>query len=103
GRRGCARLRRARTRRHAMTRVSVLVQSHNRPEGLKRALQSLQMQTFRDFDVVISDDSASEADILEVVNGPAGAGLDIRLRHTGPCGAAESMREAFGRSTGAYI
>ena len=86
-----------------MSRVSVIIQSHNRPQGLKRALQSLQMQTFREFEVLISDDSASAAEIQEVVSGPAAAGLDIDMRHTEPCGAAESMREAFGRSSYEYI
>jgi hypothetical protein len=86
-----------------MSRVSVIIQSHNRPDGLKRALQSLQMQTFKDFEVLISDDSASEAEILDVLSGHAAAGLDIDMRHTAPCGAAESMREAFGRSSCEYI
>jgi glycosyltransferase involved in cell wall biosynthesis len=86
-----------------MSRVSVIIQSHNRPQGLKRALQSLQMQTFAEFEVLISDDSASAAEIQEVVSGPAAAGLHIDMRHTGPCGAAESMREAFGRSSCEYI
>ena len=86
-----------------MSRVSVIIQSHDRPNGLKRALQSLQMQTFKGFEVLISDDSASEADIRDVVSGPAAAGLDIDMRHTAPCGAAESMREAFGRSSCEYI
>lgn len=86
-----------------MSRVSVIIQSHNRPHGLKRALQSLQMQTFKDFEVLISDDSASETEIVDVVSGPAAAGLDVDMRHTAPCGAAESMREAFGRSSYEYI
>lgn len=80
-------------------KVSVIIQSHNRPQGLKRALQSLQMQTFKDFEVVISDDSASSNEILGVLEGPAAAELDIKFRHTAPCGAAESMREAYGRTS----
>ena len=87
-----------------MPRISVIVQSHNRPQGLRRALLSLQMQSFRDFEVVISDDSVTMQEaVQEVLAGPAAAGLDIRFRMTAPCGAAESMREAFGRSTGEYI
>lgn len=86
-----------------MSRVSVIIQSHNRPQGLKRALQSLQMQTFREFEVLVSDDSTSAAEIQEVVSGPAAAGLHIDMRHTAPCGAAESMREGVARSSFQYI
>ncbi|MFZ4479527.1 MAG: glycosyltransferase family 2 protein [Rhodoferax sp.] len=84
-------------------RISVIIQSHNRSEGLKRALFSLQMQTFKDFEVVISDDSDDKHQILDVLNGPAGKGLDIHFRHTEPCGAAQSMREAFDRTRFEYI
>jgi hypothetical protein len=84
-------------------RISVIIQSHNRPEGLKRALFSLQMQTFKDFEVVISDDSDDESQISRVLIGPAATGLDIHFKHTGPCGAAESMREAYQRSRFGYI
>ena len=57
------------------------------------------MQTFKDFEVVISDDSASVNEVLEVLGGPAAAELDIKFTHTTPCGAAESMREAYGRTS----
>jgi glycosyltransferase involved in cell wall biosynthesis len=86
-----------------MPKVSVVIQSHNRPMGLQRALQSLQMQTFQDFEVLISDDSARPAEIAAVLAGPAAQGLRIDHRHTPPCGAAESMREAFGRASGDCI
>jgi glycosyltransferase involved in cell wall biosynthesis len=86
-----------------MPKVSVIIQSHNRPEGLRRALLSLQMQNFRDFEVVISDDSATPEPIDAVLSGPASSGLVIRYCHTPPCGAAESMREALGRTSGEYI
>lgn len=86
-----------------MARVSVLVQSHERPEGLRRALLSLQMQSYRDFEVVVSDDSARGEEIRAVLDGPAAAGLDLRVAFTPPCGAAESMREAFGRSRGELV
>lgn len=86
-----------------MPKVSVIIQSHNRPQGLRRALLSLQMQTTQDFEVVISDDSTCRDDIESVLAGPAAQGLNILYRHTPPCGAAESMREAFGRTSGEFI
>ncbi len=87
-----------------MPKISVLVQSHNRPEGLQRALQSLQMQSYRDFEVVISDDSVQQREqIMAVLEGPAAAGLQLNVNYTDACGAAESMREALGRASGEYI
>lgn len=86
-----------------MARVSVLIQSHERPEGLRRALLSLQMQSYRDFEVVVSDDSARRDDVRAVLAGPAAAGLDLHVAYTPPCGAAESLREAFGRSRFGYV
>lgn len=84
-------------------RVSVIIQSHNRPQGLKRALLSLQMQTFKDFEVVISDDSASKSEISKVLDGSAAEGLAIKFRHTELCGAAQSMREAYQRTSYEFI
>lgn len=87
-----------------MPKISVLVQSHNRPEGLRRALQSLQMQSYRDFEVVVSDDSEDQrARISEVLEGPAATGLRLDINCTAACGAAESMRDAYARASGDYI
>jgi glycosyltransferase involved in cell wall biosynthesis len=83
-----------------MPKISVIIQSHERPQGLRRALRSLQDQTFRDIEVVISDDSRE--DVAPVVD-EFRKSMCIRFRHTTPCGAAESMREAFCRSNGEYI
>lgn len=87
-----------------MPKISVLVQSHNRPLGLRRALQSLQMQSYRDFEVVVSDDSVLQrSQIMDVLAGSAAAGLQLNINYTDACGAAESMREALTRASGEYI
>ncbi|MFW8148387.1 glycosyltransferase family A protein, partial [Klebsiella pneumoniae] len=39
--------------------VSVYIPTHNRPLFLERALQSLEKQTYRNFQVIVSDDGSS--------------------------------------------
>jgi glycosyltransferase involved in cell wall biosynthesis len=87
----------------AAGKISGIIQSHSRPEGLRRALLSLQMQTYRAFEVVISDDSNDSESIFSVVDDFVRAGLRIKFKHTGPCGAAESMREALMRTRCDFI
>ncbi len=40
--------------------LSILIPCYERPDYLRRALDSIQEQSFRDFEVVITDDSASD-------------------------------------------
>lgn len=46
--------------------ISVIIPVYNRPRELRRALQSLADQTFRDFEVIICDDGSIE-DVASVV------------------------------------
>jgi len=73
--------------------VSVLINSHNRPKGLRRALQSLESQTYKDFEVVICDDSIDQDAIAFVVNDFIH--LNIKYHHIDSCGAAEALQEAL--------
>lgn len=40
--------------------VSICIPAYNNPDGLKRALESITRQRYRDFEVVITDDSTDE-------------------------------------------
>jgi len=42
-------------------KVSVVISTYNRPEMLRRALESVAKQTFRDFEVVVVDDGSDTA------------------------------------------
>ena len=41
-------------------KVTVIVRTYNRPEFLKQALTSIQLQTHKDWEVIIFDDGASD-------------------------------------------
>lgn len=85
-------------------KISVIVQSHNRPRGLRRLLACLASQSIDKtlFEVVISDDSLDSAATGNIVDEYSRA-LNINYRHTAACGAAESMQEALSRAGGEYI
>ena len=73
--------------------VSILINSHNRPKGLRRALQSLESQTYKDFEVVICDDSIDQDAISFVINDFIH--LNMKYYHIDSCGAAEALHEAL--------
>jgi glycosyltransferase involved in cell wall biosynthesis len=59
--------------------VSVIVPTHNRPEFLKRALASLEAQTFADFEVIVINDAGEP---IESVLAPFRSTLNITyVRH----------------------
>ncbi|MCX7010103.1 MAG: glycosyltransferase, partial [Kiritimatiellaeota bacterium] len=42
-------------------KVSICIPAYQQPQGLARALQSLLEQDFRDYEVIVTDDSADAA------------------------------------------
>jgi glycosyltransferase involved in cell wall biosynthesis len=83
----------------AQPRVSVVVPTYNRPDRLRRALQSVAAQTFPDFECIIVDDASTE-DVQPVV-----ADFDRRFRlvsrdTNGGCSAARLY--GFGYVSGEY-
>ena len=40
-----------------MAKVSICVPTYNNPDDLKRLMESIEKQTYKDYEVVISDDS----------------------------------------------
>ncbi len=68
-------------------RVTVVIAAYNAAEFLGRCLDSLQNQTFRDFDVVVVDDGSTDATAL-IAEQSAGVQV-IRQNNSGP-GAARA-------------
>lgn len=47
--------------------VTIVVRTRNRPAMLRRALASIDSQTYRDFEVVVVNDAGEEADVRSVI------------------------------------
>lgn len=43
-----------------MPKVSVIISTYNRPEQLKKAIESVQNQTFKDFEIIVVDDASDD-------------------------------------------
>lgn len=82
-------------------RVSVVMPTYNRPALLRRALESLAAQTFRDFEVVVVNDAGTPVDhvvqdfssLIEVV-------LVDHVTNAGRCGA---LNTALGLARGTFV
>lgn len=86
-------------------KVSVIVATYHRDITLKRALDSLKDQTFRDFEVIVVDDNGSE-EWNEKVKRIKDEINDLPIRYI--CnkknlGAAESRNEGIRRALGEYV
>jgi glycosyltransferase involved in cell wall biosynthesis len=79
--------------------VSVCIRAHGRPAELAATIASVLEQSYRDFEVVVSDDSGEVQDVAE------GFG-DARVRYfrnPAPSGAAGNLTHAVTRSRGRLI
>jgi spore maturation protein CgeD len=52
-----------------LPRVSVLLTTWNRPQMLTDAIESVQQQTFRDYELIILDDNSDDPDVWDVLRG----------------------------------
>jgi len=83
--------------------VTVGIPTHNRAQGLKRALESVLDQTERDLEVIISDDASS--DETSVVVGQL-AQRDARVRYIrreAPLGLTENFNFLLAHASGRYV
>ena len=79
--------------------VSVLIRAYRRPASLATAIESVLAQTYRDLEVVVSDDSGEL--------GPVCASFDDeRIRHEpnpAPAGPAANLKRAAGLARGSLL
>lgn len=62
--------------------VSIGIPTYNRPQGLDRALASIQQQTYKKLDVIISDNCSPDPEVKKIVEKYIAEGLPIRyFRH----------------------
>lgn len=80
---------------------SVIVPVYNRPDEVGELLESLTMQTFTDFEVVIVEDG-SEVTCREVCEGYAGT-LDLHYYYKSNSGPGDSRNYGAARAKGDYL
>lgn len=82
--------------------VSICVPAYSQPQLLQRALQSIAEQTFRDFEVVITDDSPDDS--VEKVAGEFAGSFPVRyFRNARRLGTPENFNEAVRQSRGELV
>lgn len=82
-------------------RVSILIPAYNQPENLRYALQSISRQTFKDFQVVIPDDTRDDA-IFNVIQEFRHLPLTYH-KNKWTLGSPANWNEAIRISNGDYI
>ncbi|RYJ08642.1 glycosyltransferase family 2 protein [Halogeometricum borinquense] len=82
--------------------VSVIVPTYNRPERLRRALQSIQRQTYDNIEVVVVDDHSDESP--EHVIDSLSSDLSVKfVRHSENKGANAARSTGIIKSCGQYV
>ncbi|MBI4709168.1 MAG: glycosyltransferase family 2 protein [Candidatus Portnoybacteria bacterium] len=84
-----------------MPKVSIVIPTHNRPELLKEAVESVLNQTYQDFEIIIVDDGLEKRgdEILPLFN-------DARIfyiKHNEEKGGAAARNTGIGEAKGEFI
>jgi len=81
--------------------VSICIPCYNHPKILKRCLDSLTIQTFTDYEVIISDDSDND-EIKHLLTGYKFQSLRY-LKNEKALGSPENWNNALRQATGKYV
>lgn len=84
-----------------MSKISVIIPTHNRPELLKKAIQSVVDQTYRDFELIVVDDgdSVQAEETVRAFNDPR-----IRyIQHEKSIGGAAARNTGIKNSNSQFI
>lgn len=85
-----------------MPKVSICIPAYNQTKFLSRTLESILLQTFQDYELIVTDDS--ETNIVETLL--ATFDFDGRLlyyRNTPPLGSPKNWNFGIGKASGTYI
>lgn len=85
-----------------MTKVSICIPSYNQPESVRRLLDSIVLQKFSDYEVIITDDSETGA-VGDVINGVRGIQVLKYYRNKSSLGSPENWNKAISLAQGEYI
>jgi len=81
-----------------MPKLSIIIPTHNRPDMLKKAIDSATSQSLPDLEVIVVDDGSSVPTAYD--------GSDARVsihRHTSPRGASAARNTGVSLASGTYI
>ncbi|MBI3769877.1 MAG: glycosyltransferase [Deltaproteobacteria bacterium] len=81
--------------------VSVIVPTHDRPDTLRQALESVLQQTYRDFEIIVVNDAG--ADVNDVVRALDPDGRITYVRHATNRGLAAARNSGIGVARGKYL
>lgn len=84
-----------------MCKVSICIPAYNSVEAIKKLLDSIEIQTYKDYEVIITDDSITD-DVQEYVKGIGNSKIHY-YRNARRLGATDNCNEAIQKASGAYI
>ena len=83
------------------TKISVVIPTYNNLEGLKRAVKSVLMQNFEDFEIIITDDS-DDTEIKTFVESLSNQKIKY-FQNNEHLGAPENWNSGIAKASGEYI
>ena len=85
-----------------MKKVSICIPAYEQPYNLDKCLKSILKQTFKDYEVIITDDS-KESNLFDIVEKYI-EDMDIKyIKNTLSKGSPENWNKAISLATGKYI
>ncbi|SDH06810.1 glycosyltransferase family 2 protein [Psychroflexus sediminis] len=84
-------------------KVSIIIPTYNGAEYLQEALESIKGQTFRDFEVVVSDDDSKDDTLRIVERFKEKCNFPVRIFHHKPDGIGANWNHAMRQARGKYI
>ncbi|HXB45078.1 MAG TPA: glycosyltransferase family 2 protein [Puia sp.] len=82
--------------------ISICIPAYKRTEFLKRLLDSISIQSFQDFEVIVTDDSPG-SDVEQLCIPYKSKFLLSHFRNNQPLGTPENWNEAISKATGQWI
>ncbi|MBZ9779445.1 glycosyltransferase [Psychroflexus sp. CAK8W] len=83
--------------------ISICIPTYNGAEYLQEALESIQTQTFKDFEVLVSDDDSKDDTLKVVEKFKQESNFPVRVFHHKPDGIGANWNHAMRQARGKYI
>ncbi|HAN79146.1 MAG TPA: hypothetical protein DCQ31_15960 [Bacteroidales bacterium] len=84
--------------------VSVGIPTYNRPEGLRRTLECITGQTYKNLEIIVSDNCSPDSNVTDVINEFTKKDPRVRAyRQVENIGAAENFKFVLQKATGEYF